>query len=75
MKMVMCREATRLMSKRLDSPLGIQEKMTLTFHLAMCGACKQCNKQFQLMHDAGRALESQATIPSSDTDDDTNDTP
>ncbi|WP_205596202.1 zf-HC2 domain-containing protein [Modicisalibacter sp. 'Wilcox'] len=61
MKMLMCREATRLMSKRLDVPLGIQEKMTLKFHLAMCGACKQCNKQFQLMHDAGRVLEHQTT--------------
>lgn len=66
MKMLMCREATRLMSKKLDAPLGFQERMSLKFHLAMCGACKNCNHQFQLIHDAGRAFEHQAPVYPSD---------
>ncbi|WIX35066.1 zf-HC2 domain-containing protein [Salinicola sp. JS01] len=66
----MCREATRLMSKRLDAPLGLQEKMTLRFHLAMCGACRQCNKQFQLMHEAGSLVEAHARVASFDADSD-----
>ena len=63
MKMLMCREATQLMSKRLDTSLGFQERMSLKFHLAMCGACRNCNQQFQLLHDTGKALEQQASPP------------
>ncbi|WP_279586991.1 zf-HC2 domain-containing protein [Modicisalibacter xianhensis] len=59
----MCREATQLMSKRLDTSLGFQERMSLKFHLAMCGACRNCNQQFQLIHDTGQALEHQLSSP------------
>ncbi|WP_281506093.1 zf-HC2 domain-containing protein [Chromohalobacter nigrandesensis] len=67
----MCREATRLMSKNLDAPLGFQERMSLKFHLAMCGACRKCNQQFQLIHDAGKAFEAKESSPPFDTDDQT----
>lgn len=49
-KMMMCREATRLMSKRLDTDLRMGERLSLMMHLSMCGACRQCNRQFQLLH-------------------------
>ena len=57
MKMFMCRDVTRLMSKRLDAPLSVQEVLILKLHLSMCHACRRCNEQFQLMHDAGKMLE------------------
>lgn len=69
MKMLMCRAVTRLMSKRLDAPLSLQETMRLKLHLSMCSACKQCNAQFQLMHDAGKVLENQVVAPSSEQSD------
>ncbi|WP_163577342.1 zf-HC2 domain-containing protein [Halomonas faecis] len=52
--MMMCRRATQLMSQRLDRPLTWRERLSLRFHLAMCGPCSECNRQFELLHDAGR---------------------
>ncbi|MDN3524914.1 zf-HC2 domain-containing protein [Halomonas sabkhae] len=60
MKMLMCHKATRLMSKRLDVPLTRKERLALTLHLAMCGACKNCNRQLTLIHTAGHEYEEQA---------------
>ncbi|QEM80790.1 zf-HC2 domain-containing protein [Halomonas binhaiensis] len=48
-----CKAATRLMSKQLDTPLTSRERLTLRFHLLLCGACRRCEKQFQLLHRAG----------------------
>lgn len=56
-KMMMCKEATRLMSKRLDAPLSFQEKLSLKLHLAMCDACTECNRQFALLHEVGPRFE------------------
>ncbi|MFY0992076.1 zf-HC2 domain-containing protein [Halomonas sp. C05BenzN] len=56
-KMMMCKEATRLMSRQLDTSLTFQEKLSLKLHLAMCSACSQCNQQFRLLHQTGRHFE------------------
>ncbi|EWH00288.1 zf-HC2 domain-containing protein [Halomonas sp. BC04] len=55
--MIMCRRATELMSQRLDRPLAWPERISLRFHLSMCGACSQCNRQFDLLHEAGKRFE------------------
>lgn len=55
--MMMCEEATRLMSKQLDTSLTFQEKLSLKLHLAMCHACSRCDQQFRLLHQTGRHLE------------------
>lgn len=55
--MMMCKRATELMSQRLDRPLTWKEKVSLRLHLSMCGACKQCNRQFELLHLAGQRLD------------------
>ncbi|MCE9682494.1 zf-HC2 domain-containing protein [Halomonas alkalisoli] len=55
--MIMCRRATELMSQRLDRPLVWQQRLSLRFHLAMCGACSQCNRQFDVLHEAGKRFE------------------
>lgn len=52
--MMMCKEASRLMSLKHERSLTFQEKMSLRFHLSMCGACRQCDKQFTLLHEACR---------------------
>ena len=51
--MVMCKEATRLMSKRLDTRLRLSERLSLRFHTSMCSACRRCDRQFELLHRAG----------------------
>lgn len=55
--MMMCKEATRLMSLRQDRPLDFQERLSLRLHLAMCGACRECNRQFTLLHSVGRHFD------------------
>ncbi|WP_434986578.1 zf-HC2 domain-containing protein [Vreelandella zhaodongensis] len=48
--MIMCREATRLMSLKQDRTLKFRESASLRFHLSMCGACRACARQFDLLH-------------------------
>lgn len=52
--MMMCREATRLMSLKQDRALTFRESTALRFHLSMCGACRTCARQFDLLHKIGR---------------------
>lgn len=52
--MMMCREATRLMSLKQDRVLTFREGAALRFHLSMCGACRTCARQFDLLHKIGR---------------------
>ena len=55
--MMMCKEATRLMSLKQDRRLTFQERLSLRFHLSMCGACRQCDRQFSLLHRSGERFE------------------
>lgn len=48
--MLMCREATRLMSLKQDTTLSLREKMALRIHLSICRACRHCARQFALLH-------------------------
>ncbi|MEQ5818606.1 zf-HC2 domain-containing protein [Halomonas sp. SCS19] len=53
--MMMCKAATRLMSKQLDAPLTARERISLRFHLMLCSACRNCEKQFGMLHRVGNA--------------------
>jgi predicted anti-sigma-YlaC factor YlaD len=55
--MMMCKKATRLMSLKQDRPLTFQERMSLRLHLSMCSACRECERQFTLLHEAGRRFD------------------
>ncbi len=55
--MMMCKGATRLMSLKQDRRLTFQERLSLRFHLSMCGACRQCDRQFSLLHQLGERFE------------------
>ncbi|MFG6177024.1 zf-HC2 domain-containing protein [Halomonas sp. THAF12] len=55
--MLMCKQATRLMSLKLDRPLSLGERLSLRLHLAMCGACRECDRQFTLLHGVGPHFE------------------
>ncbi|MGV2932734.1 zf-HC2 domain-containing protein [Vreelandella venusta] len=50
----MCRKATRLMSLKQDRALTFGESTALRFHLSMCGACRTCARQFDLLHKISR---------------------
>ncbi|SHM73958.1 Putative zinc-finger [Halomonas cupida] len=49
--MMMCRAATRLMSKQLDGPLSLWGATLLRIHVMMCKACRRCQQQFNMLHD------------------------
>lgn len=61
--MMMCKAATRLMSLKQDRRLTFREKVSLRLHLSMCGACRECDRQFTLLHEAGRRLSSTLDQP------------
>ncbi|MGM0913455.1 MAG: zf-HC2 domain-containing protein [Pseudomonadota bacterium] len=42
------------MSFRQDRRLTFREKVSLRLHLSMCGACRECDRQFTLLHEAGK---------------------
>lgn len=66
--MVMCKEATRLMSKRLDTRLRLSERLSLRFHTSMCSACRRCDRQFELLHRAGRHRAETVAVPEDEAD-------
>jgi len=47
-----CREASRLLSDRLDRPLRFGERLGLHLHLAVCRACSRAEKQFDFLRKA-----------------------
>ena len=50
-----CREASRLQSQALDTPLGLRQKLALGFHLGLCDACRKVGKQLEFLRRATRA--------------------
>lgn len=54
--MIMCREATKLMSLKLDRSLTRREQLQLRLHTFMCSPCRRCESQFELLHDLGDKL-------------------
>lgn len=49
--MMTCREAARLMSERLDHPLGRRRDWALRLHVLMCAACRHYNRQIRWLHE------------------------
>jgi hypothetical protein len=46
-----CKESDKLISKRMDQKLSLSEKLTLKFHLAICGSCKMAVKNYESFRD------------------------
>jgi predicted anti-sigma-YlaC factor YlaD len=44
-----CKEVSKLLSDRLDQRLGLLDTLGLRLHLAMCKACSQVARQFELL--------------------------
>ena len=50
--MLTCKQASRIISQSLDNPLSWSDRMKLKFHLFICDACTQFNKQMRLIKNA-----------------------
>ncbi len=47
--MLNCKQAAALMSQRMDKELGMLQKLSLRFHLMMCGGCRNFNRQMEFL--------------------------
>jgi predicted anti-sigma-YlaC factor YlaD len=54
--MLNCKDASHLISQRLDRPLGRRERWGLRMHLLMCRYCRRFSRQLGLIHLALRKL-------------------
>lgn len=44
-----CQEASRLMSRAFDEPLGWLDRMRLQVHLSLCGNCRHLDQQLRVI--------------------------
>jgi hypothetical protein len=61
---ITCKEASRLISARLDRELSLADRTSLRLHLAVCSACSTLKAQFEFIR---RALSTYSR-PDDDTD-------
>ena len=47
-----CKEASRLLSQRLDRELTLAQRAQLRLHLTLCDACSRVKMQFELIRRA-----------------------
>ena len=52
MKMLSCKEASRLVSQGLDRRLGFGERVALRLHLAICDGCTNFSRQVAFLRKA-----------------------
>ena len=52
--MLTCKDSSKLISKSLDQPLVFKERINLRLHLLICSACRQFERQMNLIHRIAR---------------------
>ncbi|HEX7249892.1 MAG TPA: zf-HC2 domain-containing protein [Burkholderiales bacterium] len=56
MKLLTCRETTRLVSQGLDRELAFGERVALRLHFAMCLGCRRASRQMEFLRRSVRRL-------------------
>jgi len=56
MKLLSCRETTRLLSQGLDRELAFGERVALRVHFAICLGCRRAGRQMKFLRRAVREL-------------------
>ena len=56
MKLLSCKETTRLVSQGLDRELGFGERVALRVHFAICLGCRRASRQMRFLRRAVREL-------------------
>lgn len=49
-----CREITELVSKGLNKPLGLGERLSIKLHVMMCSRCRNFQTQSQFLRKAAK---------------------
>jgi hypothetical protein len=53
---ITCKQAHRLLSERMEHPLGRRERWRLWLHLRFCRMCSRVARQFDFLRDATKGL-------------------
>ena len=68
--MMNCKQATELVSQKLDRKLGLAQRLSLKMHLLMCHLCRKYARQLEFLHRATPQIddhiENQSDIELSD---------
>jgi len=57
---ITCQQASRLLSQRMETPLGLSARLRLRLHLFACDACTRVAKQFSSIRQALQAWRERA---------------
>lgn len=60
--MLKCRQATQLLSEKMDRDLKFKEKSALNFHLMICTSCSRFGKQIRILSEASKLYAHQSFI-------------
>lgn len=60
MKMLTCRETTRLVSQGLDRELAFGERVALRVHFTICTGCRRASRQMEFLRRAMQQLAEDA---------------
>lgn len=52
--MISCKQATELVSRAQETPLGFRQRMALRLHLLLCDGCARFSKQMGFLRQAMR---------------------
>lgn len=55
--MLTCRQATQLLSERLDRTLQFREQSNLQIHLLLCRSCRRYGKQVKTLSQLSKAFK------------------
>jgi hypothetical protein len=55
--MITCKQATQLISHRLDRDLSLGRRLSLRFHLLICHYCRRYARHLRFLHRAAPGLE------------------
>jgi hypothetical protein len=56
MKLISCKETTRLVSQGMDRELAFGERVALRVHFAYCLGCRRARRQMEFLRKAVREL-------------------
>jgi hypothetical protein len=56
MRLLTCKETTRLVSQGLDRELAFGERVALRVHFAICLGCRRANRQMKFLRRAVQRL-------------------
>lgn len=54
--MIKCKQATQMLSEKLDRPLSAKEKVRLTLHTLICSPCRQFGEQMKIMREISKTF-------------------